>query len=100
MFSNQIPIIEGLDCNTMPTNGNTIIYSNDYLNACVINKYNHIVVNKERELDEKLMELEKTKDSIYVNDTQGLYDSEMMIGITCTILGSCVLLYILNKISR
>lgn len=99
MFSNKIPIIEGIDCSTMPTDGNTVIYSNDYLNNCVLNKYNNIVVNKERELDIRISELEKTKDSIYVNDTQALYDREMMIGITCTILGSCLLYYILNKIS-
>jgi len=100
MFSNQIPMIEGLDCNTMPTNGNTLIYSNDYLNNCVVNKYHNIVVNKERHLDNTISELEKTNDSIYVNDTQGLYNREMMIGTTCTILGSCILYYILNKISR
>ena len=100
MFSNKIPIIEGLDCSVPPTNGNTITYSENYLTTCVFNKYNNIVVNKERELDEKLMELEKSRDSIYVNDTQALYKHDILIGITTTILGSCVLYYILSKISR
>jgi hypothetical protein len=54
MFSKQIPMIEGLDCKTMPTDGNTLIYSNDYLNNCVVNKYHNIVVNKERELENTL----------------------------------------------
>ena len=99
MFSNQIPTIEGLDCTAMQTNGNAIVYSNDYLNNCVIQKYNNIVVNKERELENRISDLEKTKDSIYVTDSQGFYEREMMIGITCTILGSCLLYYILDKIS-
>jgi hypothetical protein len=99
MFSKQIPLIEGLDCNTIPTDGNTVIYSNDYLKNCVIHKYDNIVVNKQRETENRISELEKTKNSVYVNDTQALYDREMMIGTTCTILGSCILYYILNKIS-
>jgi len=100
MFSNKIPIIEGLDCSVQPTNGNAITYSSNYLNTCVFDKYNNIVVNKQRELDEKIMELEKSKDSTYVNDSQGLYKHDALIGITTTILGSCILYYILSKIAR
>ena len=100
MPSTNIPIIEGYDdCNTLPTDGNTVTYSSDYLNTCVFDKYNNIVVNKQRELDEKIMELEKSKDSIYVNDSQGLYKHDALIGITTTILGSCILYYILSKIA-
>jgi hypothetical protein len=100
MFSNKIPIIEGLDCNVAPTNGSTVTYSSGYLKTCVFDKYNNVLLNKERELDEKIMELEKSKDSIYVNDSQGLYKHDILIGITTTILGSCVLYYILSKIAR
>ena len=103
MFSNKIPIIEGLDgldCTVEPTNGNTVTYSSNYLNTCVFDKYNNVLVKKERELDEKLMELEKSKDSIYVSDSQGLYKHDVLIGITTTILVSCILYYILNKIAR
>ena len=41
MFSKQIPIIEGLDCNAIPTDGNTVTYSSDYLNTCIF-EYNNI----------------------------------------------------------
>jgi hypothetical protein len=103
MLSTKIPLIEGLDgldCTVEPTNGNTVTYSSNYLNTCIFDKYNNIIVNKQRDIDEKLMELEKSKDSIYVNDSQGLYKHDILIGITTTILGSCVLYYILSKIAR
>lgn len=100
MFSKQIPIIEGLDCNTIPTDGNTVTYSSDYLNTCVFDKYNNIVTNKQRDIDEKQMELEKSKDSIFVSDHQGLYQRDVLIGITTTILGSCILYYILSKLAH
>jgi len=99
MLSTKIPMIEGLDCSTAPIVGNAVTYSSNYLNTCVFDKYNTILVNKERELDEKIMELEKSKDSIYVNDSQGLYKHDSLIGITTTILGSCILYYILSKIA-
>ena len=100
MFSNQIPIIEGIDCSVQPTNGNAITYSSSYLSTCVFDKYNNIVLPKERELDKQIIELEKSKDSIYVNDSQGLYKHDVLIGITTTILGSCILYYILSKMTR
>jgi hypothetical protein len=95
----QFPTIEGIeniDCN----NGNTITYSSDYLKTCVFDKYNNTVAVKRNELDIKLEELKKTKDSMVVNDSQALYDRDMMIGVTSTILGSCILYYILHKISN
>jgi hypothetical protein len=102
MLSTKIPIIEGLDgldCTVEPTNGNTVTYSSNYLNTCIFDKYNNIVLHKERELDKQIIELEKSKDSIYVNDSQGLYQHDVLIGITTTILGSCILYYILSKIA-